>query len=104
MKDMPNIRVELTGFKDEDPSVVDMVNTIVKKHLNRIAEIEHKCDWLRITMKRVHEREKSEIYEVHAHLHSPGNTYSSVCVERNLMSAVDSVIEKAINEVQHRKH
>ena len=41
MKDNPNIRVELTGFREQDPSVVEMVNKIIAKHLNRIAEVEH---------------------------------------------------------------
>ena len=104
MKDAPEIRVELTGFRDEDSSTVEMVNKIITRHLNRIGELEHKSDWIRVTMKKVHEREKSELYEVHCHLHSPGKTYSTVFVGRNLMASVDKVIEKAISEVQHHNH
>jgi len=104
MKDVPEIRVELTGFRNEDSSTIEMVNKIVAKHLNRIGEIEHKADWIKVTMKKIHEREKGEKYEVHCHLHAPGKTYSAVFVDRNLMTSVDKVIEKAISEILHHSH
>ena len=99
-----NIAVEFTGFREQDEYTVSMVKNNVMKHLHRLGEICRKADKLHITMKTVHEREKGELYEVHAHFHEPGMTYSSVCVDRNLMVAVDKVIERVISEVQHKNH
>jgi len=54
---------------------------------------------LHITLKAVHEREKSEKYEVHAKVIDGGKVYASEITDRNLFVAVDSVLKKVVNEM-----
>ena len=58
-----------------------------------------KFESLHVTMKPVHETEKSEKYEVHAKLMDNGKPFVSEVVERNLFIAVDSALKKIVNEL-----
>ncbi len=53
------------------------------------------------TLKIVHQREKSEKYEIHAHIKTD-TTYTADVVERNLMIGLDSVLKKVEKEMRPR--
>ena len=76
-----------------------VLKKIIENHAKRISELTKKIDNLHITLKPVHEREKSEKYEVHARVLSNGKIYASEITDRNLFAAVDSVLQKIINEM-----
>ena len=91
--------IELSGFRDVEESSMAVLKKIIENHAKRISELTKKIDNLHITLKPVHEREKSEKYEVHARVLSNGKIYASEITDRNLFAAVDSVLQKIINEM-----
>ena len=91
--------IQLTGFRDIDSSSMIVLKKIIGNHARRIAELTKKTEILHITLKPVHQREKSEKYEVHAKISNDGKVYASEITERNLFVAVDSVLKKIVNEI-----
>ena len=91
--------IELTGFRDIDSSSMTVLKKIINNHAKRISHIAKKLEVLHITLKAVHEREKSEKYEVHAKIIDDGKVYASEITERNLFIAVDSALNKIIKEM-----
>lgn len=91
--------IQLTGFRDIDSSSMVVLKKIIGNYAKRIAELTKKMEVLHITLKPVHEREKSEKYEVHVHLIDNGKVYASEVTDRNLFVAVDSVLKKIVNEL-----
>ena len=91
--------IELTGFRDLDDSSMAVLQKIIGNHAKRISELTKKMSTLHITLKPVHEREKSEKYEVHAKVVDGGKVYASEVTDRNLFAAVDSVLKKIVNEL-----
>ena len=91
--------IELSGFRDIDSSSMAVVNKNVSNHAKRIEELAKKMGKLHITLKPIHEREKSEKYEVHATVVINGKIYASEMVDRNLFVAVDTVLNKLTNEL-----
>ena|SRR3989338_3231570 len=91
--------IQLTGFRDIDISSMIVLKKIIGNHAQRIAELTKKMGALHITLKPVHQREKSEKYEVHAKIADDGKVYASEITERNLFVAVDTVLKKIVNEL-----
>ena len=91
--------IQLTGFRDIDSSSMIVLKKIIGNHARRISELTKKMEILHITLKPVHQREKSEKYEVHAKISNDGKVYASEITERNLFVAVDTVLKKIVNEI-----
>lgn len=91
--------IELTGFRNVDSSSMIVLKKIVGNYAKRISELTKKLDRLHVTLKSIHEREKSEKYEVHAKIIDDGKVYASEMVDRNLFVAVDSALKKIVNEL-----
>jgi hypothetical protein len=91
--------IQLTGFSGLDKSSMIILKKIVGNYARRFMEICEKCDMLHITMKPIHEREKSEKYEIHTLLNAKGKNYTSEVVDRNLFFALDSCLKKVENEI-----
>ena len=91
--------VQLAGFRDVDSSSMAVVNKIIGNYTKRISELTKRMGTLHITLKPIHQREKSEKYEVYAKVLDNGKVYASEVVDRNLLSAIDSVLRKLVNEM-----
>ena len=91
--------IELSGFRDVDSSSMIVIKKIVGNYAKRIAELTKKLQTLHITLKPVHEREKSEKYEIHAKVVDDGKVYASETTNRNLFVAVDDVLKKIVSEL-----
>ena len=91
--------IELSGFRDIDESSMAVLKKIIGNHARRISELTKKLETLHITLKPVHEREKSEKYELHAKAIDDGKLYVSEVTDRNLFVAVDTVLKKLVNEM-----
>ena len=91
--------VQLTGFRDIDSSSMVVVKKIVGNYARRFSELADKMETLHVTLKPIHQREKSEKYEIHAKLIDNGKVYASEIVDRNLFVAVDDVLKKLANEL-----
>jgi len=92
-------KISLSGFKDIDSVTFPMVNKIVMTHAARINELAKNMENIHITLKPVHQREKSEKYEVHAKVIDDGKVYVSKVTERNLLAALDKALNKVIHEM-----
>ena len=91
--------IQLTGFKIIDGSSMIVLKKIVGNYAKRISEITKKFEMLHITLKPIHEREKSQKYEIHAKVIDDGKVYASETTERNLFVAIDSTLKKIVNEL-----
>ena len=91
--------IQLTGFREIDSSSMIVIKKIVGNYAKRIAELTKKLQTLHITLKPVHEREKSEKYEIHAKVVDDGKVYASETTNRNLFVAVDDVLKKIVSEL-----
>ncbi len=91
--------IEMAGFRDIDSSSMAVLKKIVNNHAKRISKITKKLEILHITLKSVHEREKSEKYELHAKIIDDGKVYTSEITERNLFVGMDAVLSKIVNEL-----
>ena len=90
--------IELSGFKDIDGASMVVLKKIIGNHVRRMTELSDKFESLKVTMKPVHETEKSEKYEIHAQLMNDGKPIVSEVVERNLFIGLDSVLKKVLHE------
>lgn len=93
------VQVQLAGFRKIDSSSMEIVSKNIINHAKRIAELAGGISKLHITLKPVHEREKSEIYDIHAKVTDGGKVYASHVTDRNLFVAVDKALQKVINEM-----
>lgn len=91
--------IELSGFRDVDGASMVVLKKIIGNYGRRMSEISDKFEKLSITMKPVHETEKSEKYEIHAKLIKEGKLFVSEVTERNLFVAVDNALKKIVNEI-----
>lgn len=93
------IEIQLAGFREIDSSSMIIVNKNISNHARRIAELAEKTAKLHLTLKPMHEREKSEIYDIHAKVADGGKVYASHVADRNLFVAVDRALTKIVNEM-----
>ena len=91
--------IQLSGFRDIDGASMVVLKKIIGNYARRLSELSEKFEKLHITMKQVHETEKSEKYEIHAKLTDNGKPFVSEVVERNLFIAVDNALKKIVNEL-----
>jgi len=100
MDDINSIPVELAGFRRLDRSVIDEVRRNIEKHLGRLSRLSSKLENLHLTLKTLHEREKSEIYDIKARMRDNGKIFVSHAMSRNLLAAVDDALEKLASELE----
>ena len=93
--------IQLTGFRDLDPATLVIVKKMVGNFVKDMSAHNSGFRGLNMTLKTVHEREKSEKYEIHAHL-KIDNVYTAYVVERNLLVGLDSVLKKVEKEARPR--
>lgn len=90
--------IELVGFREIDPQSLVVVKKIVgnyAKRFNDLAPVEK----LTMSLKTVHERESSELYELQTKLICKGKTANSSVTDRNLFFAIDASLKKIEKEV-----
>lgn len=91
--------IQLSGFKDIDGASMIVLKKIIGNYGRKFSDVSDKFESLKITMKPVHETEKSEKYEIHAQLMNDGKSVVSEVIERNLFVAVDSALKKIESEI-----
>ncbi len=93
--------IQLTGFSDIDPATLVIVKKMVGNFVKDMTQHNSGFRSLNVTLKGVHEREKSEKHEIHAHLKTD-QVYTAYVVERNLLVGLDSVLKKVEKEMRPR--
>ncbi len=91
--------IELTGFRELDGGSMIILKKIVGNYAKKFSELAKNFEKLHLTMKAIHEREKSEKYELHAKVIDNGKLYNAEAVDRNLFVAVDSILKKIEKEM-----
>lgn len=91
--------IQLSGFRVIDSSTMMLIDKIISSHAKRIGNLSEKPEYLHVTLKEIHKREKGEKYEIHAKLRDNGKIYVSKITERNLLTAIDEVLKKLGNEL-----
>lgn len=93
--------IQLAGFKELDPGTMVIVRKMVGNHVKKIQDDYKDFRYLKLSLKKVHQREHAEIYELHADLHL-AKIYAAKKEDRNLFVALDEVL-KAI-DVQLKRY
>ena len=101
MDDTQNLEgnIQLTGFKSLEPSEMVVLKKIVSTYARHFSSKCKKFELLKVSMKKVHELEHSEKYEIHAMVVDGGKQHPSKITERNLFMALDSALKKVENSI-----
>ena len=91
--------IEYAGFRVVDDDSFEIVKQNVERHSRKLSVKAKKINNIHLTLKKLHEREKGEIYDIHARLKDNGKIYVSHCSDRNLFAAVDKALQKLVNEM-----
>ncbi len=91
--------IELSGFHDFDGGSQIILKKIIGNYAKRFSEICDRFELLKLQMKKVHEREKSEIYEIHGMVLDGGKHFNASTSDPNLFFALDRVLKKLENEI-----
>jgi len=86
--------IQLVGFTDLDSANMIVLKKIVGNYTKKISENCQAFEKLTVTMKPVHQTEKSSKYELHVKLMDNGTPYVSEVTERNLYVGLDAVLKK----------
>jgi ribosome-associated translation inhibitor RaiA len=92
--------IELSGFSSLDGGVMIVLKKIVGNWAAKLSDKSKSFERLSLTMKIVHAKEKSEIYELHCKLIDNGKVFASSAENRNLFLAIDSALKKVQNEMK----
>jgi len=90
--------ISLTGFRRLDNGEVIVIKKMVGNYTKKLREVCKKFEDLHITMKGVHERETSKLYEIHGKCLDNGTPITSTTTDRNLFVAVDDVLKNILKE------
>ncbi len=96
--------IELSGFKDMDGATMIVLKKIVGTYAKKFSEMCKNFQKLAVISKAVHEREKSEKYEIHVRVIDNGTPYNANVTDFNLFFALDSGLKKVEHEIEHRVH
>ena len=93
--------IELSGFSEFDGATMIVLKKVIGNYARKIADNHPTFKKLSIHVKKVHEREKSEKYEITVRCDAE-RLYPSDVVDRNLFFAVDSALKKILHEMGHQ--
>ncbi|MBN2422730.1 hypothetical protein JXB41_05865 [Candidatus Woesearchaeota archaeon] len=86
--------ITLVGFKEIEPSKMIVLKKIIGNYTRKFTEQCKKFESITITLKSVHEIEKSEKYEIQVKLMDNSKPINSEVTDKNLFVAVDSSLKK----------
>ncbi len=91
--------IQLSGFHDFDGGSQIILKKIIGNYAKRFSEICVRFELLKLQLKKVHEREKSEKYEIHGMIMDDGKHYNASTDDMNLFFALDKTLKKLENEI-----
>jgi len=92
--------IELVGFEEIDGGSMIVVKKVVGNYAKKFSEICKQFQNLKVTLKKVHEREKSEKYELQGKLVNDGKVFNSEMTDMNLFFALDKILKAMETEVK----
>lgn len=91
--------IELSGFRDFDGATMIVLKKIIGNYARKLSDSSSEFKGLKVRIKTIHEREKSEKYELSAKCEAD-KVYSAEVTERNLFFAVDKALKKITSSMQ----
>jgi len=91
--------IELTGFSEMEKGVMIILKKIVGNYARRMSDRADNFEKLSLHVKKVHAKEKGEIYELHAKMLDNGKPFTSTVEDRNLFVAIDNSLKKIVNQM-----
>ena len=91
--------IQLAGFKDLEAAQMIVLKKIIGTYARKFSNKCTKFELLKLSMKKVHELEHSEKYEVHVMVVDNGAQNTATVTERNLFFALDASLKKVENEI-----
>ncbi|MEK6967179.1 MAG: hypothetical protein AABX51_00955 [Nanoarchaeota archaeon] len=91
--------LRLSGFHDLDPGEKEEAVRVVTHYERRFKEICDGLDRIKVTLKKIHHTERSDMYELHASVKDKRGHYEANIVGRKLFIALDEVLKKIENEI-----
>ena len=92
--------IELTGFKELVPGSMTIIKKIIGTYVKRYSELKPDFEKLKLTLKSIHQTtDVPKNFEIKARLLFRGGEADSEITERNLFSAIDSVLKKIEAEI-----
>ena len=85
--------IVLSGFTEFDRAELSIIKKLVGAYARKFSE-EFGVEELKITLKPVHQIEKSEKFEIRAAAFKSGKPINSDTTDKNVYFAVDSVLKK----------
>ena len=92
--------IELSGFSSLDGANMIVLKKIIGSYARKLSELAKGFEKLQVHMKKVHEKEKSEKYEIHVKVVVSGKPLTSEVTDRNLFFALDKALKKAQSEIK----
>lgn len=96
--------IQLVGFSELDSGTQIVLKKIIGNYARRYSEIYPGFELLKLQMKTIHEREKSEKYEIHGMVIGNGKHFNATVDDMNLFFALDKVLKKVESEIGHAVH
>ncbi len=94
-------KISLAGFRELDRSTMIVVKKIVGSYTRKIADIKgDDFEGLHVYLKKSHEKEKSEKYQINTKVLIRGTPFTSEVTDFNLFFALDSALKKVINSIK----
>ena len=91
--------IQLAGFRDVEPATMIVVKKIVGTYARHFSGKFPKFELLKVSMKKIHEKEHTEKYELHALVVDSGRQHAASVTERNLFVALDAALKKVESSI-----
>ena len=86
--------IQLAGFSILDKSELIVVKKVVGSYARKFADQFSGFQELHLTLKELHKREKSEIFQISGRVVIDGKTHAVENDDRNLFFCIDAVMKK----------
>ena len=86
--------ISLTGFNSLEPGMMVVVKKIVGTYAKKFSETFADFENLSLRLKSIHEREKSQKWEMTGKVLAKGKAYTAEVTDRNVFIILDKVLKK----------
>ena len=106
VKDMDEVlqlggSIALAGFKDIDRSSMAILKKIIGNYAKKFSESCEQFEELSLHMKKVHEREGSNKFELHGKVVDNGKAFTTEVTDHNLFFVIDKALKKIEQSMKH---
>jgi ribosome-associated translation inhibitor RaiA len=92
--------IQLVGFHDIDKAELIVVKKMVGQYSRKFSDRVKGFESLRLILKAIHKREKSEKYELTGKIFIHGKQLVATAVDQNLFFTIDNVLKKLEEETE----